>query len=165
MGKNIKNLILYIGIPIVLVLSIATVMFSLNRQSEKKYYEIVNMVINNEISEYELNLYSGELKYVMRADGKTYSYTVADPSIFYNDVNEKVLALNEANAGTDNIIKYNYERGNQASWLVNLLPTVLTLAVMIFFWIFIMKRMGQGMGGDRTMGIGKARIRKESNLC
>ena len=163
MGKNIKNLILYIGIPIVLVLSIATVMFSLNRQSEKKYYEIVNMVINNEISEYELNLYSGELKYVLRADGKTYSYTVADPSIFYNDVNEKVLALNEANAGTDNIIKYNYERGNQASWLVNLLPTVLTLAVMIFFWIFIMKRMGQGMGGDRTMGIGKARIRKESN--
>ncbi len=163
MSKNLKSLILYIGIPIVLIFSIAAVMFSMNRQSETEYYEIVDMVTNNEISEYELNLYTGEFKYVRRDDGKTYSYTVADASIFYNDVNEAVLKINAENRGTDKVIKYNYKRGNETSWLVSLLPTVLTLGIMILFWIFIMKRMNHSMGGDRTMGIGKARIRKDSN--
>ncbi len=163
MSKNLKSLILYIGIPIVLIFSIAAVMFSMNRQSETEYYEIVDMVTNNEISEYELNLYTGEFKYIRRDDGKTYSYTVADASIFYNDVNEAVLKINAENRGTDNVIKYNYKRGNETSWIVSLLPTVLTLGIMILFWIFIMKRMNQSMGGDRTMGIGKARIRKNSN--
>ena len=163
MSKNLKSLILYIGIPIVLIFSIAAVMFSMNRQSETEYYEIVDMVTNNEISEYELNLYTGEFKYIRRDDGKTYSYTVADASIFYNDVNEAVMKINAENRGTDNVIKYNYKRGNETSWLVSLLPTVLTLGIMILFWIFIMKRMNHSMGGDRTMGIGKARIRKNSN--
>ena len=163
MSKNLKSLILYIGIPIVLIFSIAAVMFSMNRQSETEYYEIVDMVTNNEISEYELNLYTGEFKYIRRDDGKTYSYTVADASIFYNDVNEAVMKINSENRGTDKVIKYNYKRGNETSWLVSLLPTVLTLGIMILFWIFIMKRMNHSMGGDRTMGIGKARIRKNSN--
>ena len=163
MSKNLKSLILYIGIPIVLIFSIAAVMFSMNRQSETEYYEIVDMVTNNEISEYELNLYTGEFKYIRRDDGKTYSYTVADASIFYNDVNEAVMKINAENRGTDKVIKYNYKRGNETSWLVSLLPTVLTLGIMILFWIFIMKRMNHSMGGDRTMGIGKARIRKNSN--
>ncbi len=163
MSKNLKSIILYIGIPIVLIFSIAAVMFSMNRQNETEYYEIVDMVVNNEISEYELNLYTGEFKYIRRDDGKAYSYTVADASIFYNDVNEAVLKINAENRGTDKVIKYNYKRGNETSWLVSLLPTVLTLGIMILFWIFIMKRMNQSMGGDRTMGIGKARIRKNSN--
>ena len=163
MSKNFKSIILYIGIPIVLIFSIAAVMFSMNRQNETEYYEIVDMVVNNEISEYELNLYTGEFKYIRRDDGKAYSYTVADASIFYNDVNEAVLKINAENRGTDKVIKYNYKRGNETSWLVSLLPTVLTLGIMILFWIFIMKRMNQSMGGDRTMGIGKARIRKNSN--
>ena len=163
MSKNLKSLILYIGIPIVLIFSIAAVMFSMNRQSETEYYEIVDMVTNNEISEYELNLYTGEFKYIRRDDGKTYSYTVADASIFYNDVNEAVMKINAENRGTDKVIKYNYKRGNETSWLVSLLPTVLTLGIMILFWIFIMKRMNHSMGGDITMGIGKARIRKNSN--
>ena len=163
MNKNLKSIILYIAIPIVLIFSIAAVMFSMNTREETEYYEIVDMVVNNEISEFELNLYTGEFKYVLREDGKPYSFTVADASIFYNDVNDAVLKINEENRGTDNVIKYNYKRGNEASWLVNMIPTVLTLGIMILFWIFIMKRMNHSMGGDRTMGIGKARIRKNSD--
>ncbi len=163
MGKNFKNIILYIAVPIVLILSIAAVTYSLGNQPDTKYYQIVDMVLSNEISEYELNLYSGELKYIRRDDGKPYSYNVADASIFYNDVNDAVMEINRQNAGTDKVIKYNYKSGSQASWLVNIIPTVLTLGVMIFFWIFITKRMNQSMGMDRTMGVGKARIRKNSD--
>jgi hypothetical protein len=54
------------------------------------------MIKSNEVSEYKLNLYSGELTYTSRKDGKEYRYTVADPGIFYDDVNEFVMAHNDS---------------------------------------------------------------------
>jgi len=158
--KNFKNVLLFIGIPIILMITIASVSFLNKNTAEKKYYEIVEMVKDNKISEYELNLYSGQLTYVLREDGQKYRYTVADPSIFYNDVNETVMEINEENKGTAKIIKYNYERGNSNAWLANLLPTVLIIAVMVVFWFIFMKRMNASMGNDKTMGFGKAKIKK-----
>ena len=161
MNKNLKNVILFIAIPIVFIMAILSVSYLSKNTVETKYYEIVDMVKSNEISEFQLNLYNGELVYTKRDDGKKYRYTVADPSIFYNDVNETVSKINEQNAGTDNIIKYDYKSGGQTAWLMNLLPTVLMIAVMVFFWIFLMRRMNASMGTDKTMGFGKAKVKKE----
>ena len=161
MNKNLKNVLLFIGIPIVFIMAILSVSYLSKNTVETKYYEIVDMVKDNEISEFQLNLYSGELVYTKRDDGKNYRYTVADPSIFYNDVNEAVMAINEENSGTDKIIKYDYKSGGQAAWLMNLLPTILMIAIMVVFWIFIMKRMNASMGTDKTMGFGKAKVRKD----
>lgn len=161
MNKNLKNVLLFIGIPIVFIMAILSVSYLSKNTVETKYYEIVNMVKSNQISEFELNLYSGDLVYTKRDDGKKYHYTVADPSIFYNDVNEAVTEINEKNNGTDKIIKYDYKSGGQAAWLMNLLPTVLMIAIMVVFWIFIMKRMNASMGTDKTMGFGKAKVRKD----
>ena len=161
MNKNLKNVLLFIGIPIVFIIAVLSVSYLSKGTVERQYYEIVDMIKSNEISEFQLNLYSGELVYTMRDDGKTYRYTVADPSIFYNDVNDTVLLINEENKDTGNIIKYDYKSGGQAAWLMNLLPTVLLIAVMVLFWIFIMKRMNASMGADKTMGFGKAKVRKD----
>ncbi len=163
MKKSVRNIILFIAIPIVLLASIAAVNYSFDKQPGKKYYEIVDMIKDNEVSEYTLNLYSGELKYVLREDGKRYTYTVADPSIFWNDVNEKVIEINEGIEKEEDKIKFDYERGGETSWLLNLLPTALTIGVVILFWIFLSRKMSNPMGGDRTMGVGKARVRKQSD--
>ena len=160
MKKNLKNVLLYIGIPLIFIATIFSVSYLTKNTAQTKYYEIVNLVKANEVSEFELNLYSGELTYTKRDDGKSYRYTVADPSIFYNDVNETVLAINEENAGTDKEIKFDYKRGNQAAWLVNLMPTALIIVVMVLFWIFFMKKMNSSMGADKTMGFGKSKARK-----
>ncbi len=160
MKKNFRNVLLYIAIPIILILSVFSVSKLTKNTAETKYYQIVDLIKENEVSEYQLNLYSGELIYTRRDDGKKYRYTVADSSIFYNDVNEAVMKINEENSGTDKVIKYDYKSGGEASWLISLLPTVIVIAVMIFFWIFIMKRMNSSMGADKTMGFGKAKIRK-----
>ena len=161
MNKNLKNVLLFIGIPIVFIMAILSVSYLSKNTVETKYYEIVDMVKDNEISEFQLNLYSGDLVYTKRDDGKKYHYTIADPSIFYNDVNEAVMSINEKNSGTDKIIKYDYKSGGQAAWLMNLLPTVLMIGIMVVFWIFIMKRMNASMGADKTMGFGKAKVRKD----
>ena len=128
---------------------------------ETKYYEIVELVTENKISEFSLNLHSGQLIYTRRDDGKSYRYTVADPSIFYNDVNDFVLKNNTENIGTEKIIKYDYKSGGETAWIMNLLPTLITLGVMVVFWVFIMKRMNASMGTDKTMGFGKAKVRKD----
>ena len=161
MKKNFKNVLLYIGIPIVFILTMLSVSYFTKNTAETKYYEIVSLVKENEISEFELNLYSGEIKYVLRKDGKTYRYTMADASIFYNDVNEAVMKINEENRGTDRVIKYDYKSGGEGAWILNLLPTLLMVGLMVVFWIFIMRRMNASMGTDKTMGFGKSKARKD----
>ena len=161
MNKNLKNVLLFIGIPIAFIISVLSVSYLSKNTVETKYYEIVEMVTENKISEFSLNLHSGQLIYTKRADGKSYRYTVADPSIFYNDVNDFVLKNNTENIGTEKIIKYDYKSGGETAWIMNLLPTLITLGVMVVFWVFIMKRMNASMGTDKTMGFGKAKVRKD----
>ena len=161
MNKNLKNVLLFIGIPIAFIIAVLSVSYLSKTTVETKYYEIVELVTENKISEFSLNLHSGQLIYTKRDDGKSYRYTVADPSIFYNDVNDFVLKNNTENIGTEKIIKYDYKSGGETAWIMNLLPTLITLGVMVVFWVFIMKRMNASMGTDKTMGFGKAKVRKD----
>ena len=155
-------MLLYIGIPIVLIITLVIVSLSAKKVDNTKYFDIVELFKTNKISEYQLNLYSGELTYVKRGEEKTNRYNVADPQIFYYDINEIVMEINDEYRETDpnKMIKMDYKSGGETSWLVSLLPTVLTLGVLIFFWVFIMRRMNGSMGMDRTMGFGKAKIKK-----
>ncbi|MBR6533297.1 MAG: ATP-dependent zinc metalloprotease FtsH [Clostridia bacterium] len=153
-------MLLLIGIPILLLLSVSAISQLNKNTAEKKYYEIVNLIKDNQVSEYELNLYSGQLLYKLRSDGEVYRYTVADPAIFYNDVNEAVMKINETNKGTDNIIKFDYERGSGGAWIAKLLPSLLLGGALILFLVLMTKRMGASMGGDRTMGFGKSKAKK-----
>ncbi len=163
MKKNLKNVLLYIGIPIILICTV-TLISQLNKNTaEKKYYEIVDLIKSNAVSEYELNLYSGQLTYTLREDGKTYRFTVADSGLFINDVNEAVELINSANKGTDYIIKYHYERGNEGAWLSNMLPIILLIGSSILIVWFLSKKMGSVMGADRTMGFGKSKAKKADN--
>ena len=161
MNKNLKNVLLFIGIPIAFIIAVLSVSYLSKTTVETKYYEIVELVTENKISEFSLNLHSGQLIYTKRDDGKSYRYTVADPSIFYNDINDFVLKNNTENIGTEKIIKYDYKSGGETAWIMNLLPTLITLGVMVVFWVFIMKRMNASMGTDKTMGFGKAKVRKD----
>lgn len=161
MKKNIRNILLYIGIPLILIFSFFVVSQISKTNTETQYYEIVEMIENNEISEFSLNCYSGDLTYTLREDGKKYHYSVADPSIFYNDVNEIVRANNKENADNEELkIKYDYKEGGESSWLISLIPNILLIAVMVAFGYFFIKSMNSTMGGDKTMGFGKAKVKK-----
>lgn len=161
MKKNIKNILLYIGIPLILILSFVFVSQISKTTTQTKYYEIIDMIENNKISEFTLNKYSGDLTYTLRDDGKKYHYTVADVSIFYNDVNEFVRTNNRENVDNDaKLIKYDYIEGGQGSWILSMMPTLLLIVVMVVFWVVIMKRMNAGMGADKTLGFGKAKVKK-----
>lgn len=161
MKKNTRNIIL-----IVLIIAFFAVsVFTLNRISkgteESEYYEIVDLIENNKISEFELNLYNGDLSYKLRSDDKKiHHFTVANYSIFYEDVNEAVKEINKNAKNEDEKIKFNYVRGGEGAWLTNMLPSLLLLGGIVVFYIFMMKRMNSTMGTDKTLGFGKAKIKK-----
>ncbi|MBP3706188.1 MAG: ATP-dependent zinc metalloprotease FtsH [Clostridia bacterium] len=166
MKKNIRNILLYLGIPIVLIAAFVLVRNVSSQSATTKYYEIVEKIRDGEVSAFELNLYTKELEYELRDDEtakdgkkKTYRYTVPDSNLFINDVNEKVIEFNEDD-DKKNDIKYNYESGGETSWLVSMLPTILMVVAFVVLGIFFMKRMNSAMGADKTMGFGKAKVKK-----
>ena len=159
MKKNLRNTILVILIPILIFVCIFAVI-NVNKTVDKQNYSaIVEKFYANEISEFELNITSRELTYKQRSDNKTYKYTVPDSQIFYNDINDYLVEHNKT-AEKKEKIEYNYLPGNEGSWIVSFLPTLLIIALLVFFFIFMSKRMGKMMGGDSTMGFGKVKAKK-----
>ena len=161
MNKNLKNVLLYIGIPIVLILAFVIVQGVSKTSNDKKYSDIVNEIKENKVSEFELNMYNGDLTYKTR-DQKTHHYTVADPYVFRDDIKDAVNEINENSKNADKI-KFDLKSGGQTSWIMNMLPTIILIVIMVVFWIIIMRRMGGGIGGDKTMGFGKAKVKKQSD--
>lgn len=167
MNKNFKNVLLFIGIPIVLIFAVSMISNMNRTTAQKQYYEIVNLVTDNKVSEYKLNLYSGELTYKLRddKDNKTYRYSVPNASLFIDDVRDKV---NEINSNPENIeakkiIKYDYEKGGETAWLSDLWPIALSLGGVILLMVFLSRKMTNAMGADRTMGFGKSKAKKADN--
>ncbi|MBR6510422.1 MAG: ATP-dependent zinc metalloprotease FtsH [Clostridia bacterium] len=179
--KNLKNVLLYIAIPIILIITVMSVSYLTKDTNQMKYSEIIEMVKENEISQFELNLYNGELSYVKRSEAekiekenenlskkdkkkaKVHKYTVADPGLFIQDVRDSIEKINTENKGTDKEIVFHYERGGDGAWIKSFLPMVLTGGLLLVVFFLLMKKMNDSLsssiGGDK-MGFGKSKARK-----
>lgn len=157
MNKVVK-ILLYIGIPLILIMAVAGVMYSSENAEKTDYSTVITQIYNDEIKEAELNMYDGTLKYVTRKDGETHKLTVVS-DVFYYDIG-KIINEKNTDDNPDNDIVMNYHQGGEGSWLMSLLPTIIMIGITIFAFIFLMKRMNAGMGGDKTMSFGKARVKK-----
>lgn len=56
------------------------------KSSDKKYSEIMEQFDSLNVSQFELDLGSGQLKYKLKGEDKVYSYTVPNVSLFANEV-------------------------------------------------------------------------------
>ncbi len=161
MSKNTRNILLIV--LSVLILGSSLFMLSrLSRSTEKTdYSEIISLIEQNKISEFELNLYNGDLSYKLRSDDKKiHHFTVANYSIFYEDISDAVKEINKNAKSDSEKITFNYVRGGEGAWLTNMLPSLLLFGGIIVFYIFMMRRMNSTMGTDKTLGFGKAKIKK-----
>jgi cell division protease FtsH len=159
LNKKTRNLILYICIPLLVMLSIFAVLKTSQQTVKTQYSEIVGKFYADDIKSFSLNWSSGELTYTQRSDGKTYRYSAPDSSILYADINDYVVEYNKT-AADDQKITYDYIRGSDTSVILNLLPTVIMIVLVAVFFFIMMKRMGRAMGGDdRTLSFGKAKTK------
>ncbi len=158
-SKNWKSVLSYL---LMFAILIGFVVYFTNQQNtvDANYSDIVAMFQNDEISEFTIDLSSGTLQYKTFTNGdKVYNYSVASPSLFLDDVMDYVRDYNESNPQTP--ISYDYKKGSSGSWVVSLLPSVLTAALLIGVSIFLFKRMNTMMNNEnnRTFGFGKIKAK------
>lgn len=159
MSKNWKSILVYILIPILLI---GAVVFFANSQTstDMKYSQIVSMFKNGEVSEFSLDLSSGNLVYKTFAKPKEEkTYSVPSVSYFLDDIRDDVKAYNVKH--TDKPIVYDYKAGTSNTWILSMLPSLLMFVVLIALGIYAFKKMGGAMSNEanRTLGFGKIKTK------
>ena len=159
MSKNWKSILVYILIPILLI---GAVVFFANSQTstDMKYSQIVSMFKNGKVSEFSLDLSSGNLVYKTFAKPKEEkTYSVPSVSYFLDDIRDDVKAYNEKHP--DKPIVYDYKAGTSNNWILSMLPSLLMFVVLIALGIYAFKKMGGAMSNEanRTLGFGKIKTK------
>ena len=159
MSKNWKSILVYILIPILLI---GAVVFFANSQTstDMKYSQIVSMFKNGEVSEFSLDLSSGNLVYKTFAKPKEEkTYSVPSVSYFLDDIRDDVKAYNVKHP--DKPIVYDYKAGTSNTWILSMLPSLLMFVVLIALGIYAFKKLGGAMSNEanRTLGFGKIKTK------
>lgn len=151
--------LLYIIVPVLLIVAIASFMGTQNKDEAPKYYQIVEQFRSGDISEFKLNLSSGALEYVVKGEEKVTKYVVPNVDIFLNDVHNYITEYNLANP--DAKIKYDYIRGSNSAVWASVLPSVLMTVLLVGMLFYIYRKMGQNMQNEsnHALSFGKARIK------
>jgi len=155
--KALKNIALFIGIPVLLMILLASV---LNTRSEEphKYSEIVYYFQDQQVTQYTLDLGSGDMTLTLK-NGTRVSYVAPNVAYLREDIKPYVDEYNKAHPEARMTV--DMKPPAQTSWLSGLLPTVLFLAVMLGFWWFVMKRLNSTMGdAGKQMNFGKAKVKQ-----
>ena len=159
MSKNWKSILVYILIPVLLI---GAVVFFANQQTstDLKYSQVVSMFKNGEVSEFSLDLSSGNLVYKTFAKPKEEkNYSVPSVAYFLDDIRDDVKEYNEKHP--DKPIIYDYKAGTSNTWIVSMLPSLLMFIVLIGLGIYAFRKMSGAMSNEtnRTLGFGKIKTK------
>lgn len=148
-NNNGKSLLIYLMVSVVIIGGLVYFLTSMSsNNTSTKYSEIMGHFDNLEVSEFELDLGSGKMKYKLKDSDEVKNYTVPNVSIFAQEVlggedaENYRRKYNEANPNDP--LKYNLIPISDNSFWLNMIPTLLMLGVMIFFFVFMMKNAGGG---------------------
>ena len=128
------------------------------KSTKLKYYQVIEYFDENQVTEYELNIGTGNLTFKLQ-DGTAAKSTVPNDNLFVDDIHEDVVEYNKQNPETP--IKYNYVSGASTNYLIQLIPTALMMIVLVIVGIMFIKRMNNTISGEnnRAMNFGKARVK------
>ncbi|MBS5659663.1 MAG: ATP-dependent zinc metalloprotease FtsH [Clostridiales bacterium] len=161
-NKNNKSIILYVVLVIALLIGMTFMLsqFQTGQTQTTTYSEVVGYFQDNKVSEFSLDLGSGQLNYKLKGetgkDGKekVNTYKVPHVGLFVEAVEPIVLEYNKDNP--DDRIEFVYKEAKDYSFLMSLIPIVLLIGAMVFFWFYMMK---QTNGGGKISQFGKAQLK------
>lgn len=158
-SKNWKSILVYILIPILLI---GAVIYFVNSQTstQLKYSQVVSMFKNNEVSEFSLDLSSGNLVYKTFAKPKEEkNYSVPNVSYFLDDIRDSVDKYNDEHS--DKPIVYDYKAGTSNAWIYSMIPSLLMFVVLIALGIYAFRKMSGAMNNEtnRTLGFGRIKTK------
>ena len=170
-NKN-KSLLIYLLVSAAVIFGLVYLLSSVTRTANKntQYSEVLSYFDNLEVSEFELDLGTGELNYTLKDDDKAklqngqyaHSYKVPSVSVFYNRLfNESYdyqKLYNEANKNEP--LKMNMLEVKDNSFWISLLPTLLLVGSMVLLFVMMMR----SQGGGKIGGFGKSNAKAHLNV-
>ena len=156
--KN-KGLLTYIAIAAVIIIVLGVLIPNLEPAGQgKKYSEIMHEFDEYNVSEYTLNLKTGELEYYLEGSSDKNTYIVPNVNLFINDTDSEIAdyraGYREKHNGEE--VKVDYIRGSDNSWIITVIPTILLLIMGVALFFFMIRQAG---GGGKYANFGKANIR------
>ena len=154
--KMLRNMLFYIGIPILIIIFIIT-LFGTRSQKTEAYSDIIKYFKDQQVTEYSMNLGTGEMKLKLK-DNQEIDYTAPNVLWLREDIKQFVDEYNNNNP--DAQMKQNLIRASENSWWSSILLNLLTFVGLGLVWWFVMRKMMSGLGdGGKTMTFGKAKIK------
>lgn len=148
-NSNGKSLLIYLLVSVAIIGGLVYMLTSMSKNnSNTPYSQIMKYFDDLKVSEFQLDLGSGKMEYKLKGNSELKSYTIPNVSLFADEVlggedaENYRKKYNEANPNEP--LKYNLIPVSDNSFWLNMLPTLLMIGVMIFFFIFMMKNAGGG---------------------
>lgn len=157
--KTVRNLLIYLGIPIVLIIVVSLVL-SMQPKQEYSTSEIIYLFQDQKVKEYTLDFGSGDLS-ITKTNGKKIETNVASVALFLESVDEYVDEYNEKN---DKPMKFTWKQATDNSWWLSLVPNLILILLLGVVWWYFMRKLSGSMGdAGKSMNFGKAKIKSISD--
>ncbi len=158
MGSNNKKGILIYLILLGVLLVVSLQVFNMgNVQKPEAYNVIIGYFEDMQVEEYTLDFGTGELTLQLKEQAEPINYDVPYVPYFIDDTEVFIAEYNEQNAVE--MVETWVPAQPESIWFA-MIPTLLMIAVMVFFWFSIMR---QAKGGGNPMAFGKAKTRTPSD--
>ncbi len=167
-GKSLRNLGLFIGLPLLVVVVIWLFMSGDTKKSDKVYSDYLAYFYNDQVKSFDLDLGTSNLTITLKEelredrnkDNKLdekddiIKYRVPNVSLFLEDVKDyRSLLVKNGNT-------YDYQPQSQMPWFFNLIPSLLIIVFFVAMFVMMRRSLSSMDGGGKAMGFGKARIKQ-----
>lgn len=187
--KKVRNLLLYLGIPILIIIITAAVL-STNKSTSPKTSELEQYFVQDMVDSFNIDYGSGQIEITLKegmspiksTDSDSQSATTAAQTATEqqetrsNSKKSKIVVKGQLadiqrflddikpyyNPASTDEIPHNLTRATDNSILMEMIPTLIIMIILIVAWVLIMKKMGGGLGG-KEMSFGKAKIKNTND--
>ena len=187
--KKVRNLLLYLGIPILIIIITAAVL-STNKSTSPKTSELEQYFVQDMVDSFNIDYGSGQIEITLKegmspiksTDSDSQSATTAAQTATEqqetrsNSKKSKIVVKGQLadiqrflddikpyyNPASTDEIPHNLTSATDNSILMEMIPTIIIMIILIVAWVLIMKKMGGGLGG-KEMSFGKAKIKNTND--
>ena len=188
--KKVRNLLLYLGIPILIIIITAAVL-STNKSTSPKTSELEQYFVQDMVDSFNIDYGSGQIEITLKegmspiksTDSDSQSATTAtqpateQQKTRSNSKKSKIVVKGQLadiqrflddikpyyNPASTDEIPHNLTRATDNSILMEMIPTLIIMIILIVAWVLIMKKMGGGGLGGKEMSFGKAKIKNTND--
>ena len=154
MGKN-RGLLTYVIIALIFIVAIWLLMPQLaSSKHTLQYSDVMAYFDEYKVTEYTLDLGSGELKYKLSGEEKEHTYEVPNVALFLQDTENYRKEYNEKNPKAQ--LTQDYFKVTDNSWLLTVVPTAVLMIMAIVLFVVMFR---QANGGGKINSFGKANIK------